>query len=117
MDTAVQRLGGVLASTHLTSPAGSGNFVQSKRTLPKAVSQDVNWKMRFGRKENKRLKMEREITKHYKVTIDSRHSYPVAPNLLDRQSEVDTPNTVWTADITYILTLEGWSYPVVVMDL
>ena len=56
-------------------------------------------------------------TKRYKVTTDSRHSYPVAPNLLDRQFEVDTPNTVWTADITYIWTLEGWSYLAVVMDL
>jgi len=56
-------------------------------------------------------------TKRYKVTTDSHHSYPVAPNLLDRQFETDIPNTVWTADITYIWTLEGWLYLAVVMDL
>jgi len=56
-------------------------------------------------------------TRRYKVTTDGRHNYPVAPNLLDRQFEVDRPNTVWTADITYIWTLEGWSYLAVVMDL
>lgn len=56
-------------------------------------------------------------TKHYTVTTDSRHSYPVAANVLDRQFETNSPNTVWTADITYIWTLEGWVYLAVVMDL
>ena len=65
----------------------------------------------------RKLGLKVKNTKRYKVTTDSRHSYPVAPNLLDRQFEVDTPNTVWTADITYIWTLEGWSYLAVVMDL
>jgi len=55
--------------------------------------------------------------KHYTMTTNSHHSYPVAPNLLDRQFETDSPNTVWTADITYIWTLEGWLYLAVVMDL
>ena len=65
----------------------------------------------------RKLGLKVKNTKRYKVTTDSRHNYPVAPNLLDRQFEVDTPNTVWTADITYIWTLEGWSYLAVVMDL
>ena len=65
----------------------------------------------------RKLGLKVKNTKRYKVTTDSRHSYPVAPNLLDRKFEVDTPNTVWTADITYIWTLEGWSYLAVVIDL
>jgi putative transposase len=56
-------------------------------------------------------------TKRYKITTNSRHSYPVASNLLDQQFEVDAPNSVWTADITYIWTLEGWLYLAAVMDL
>jgi len=65
----------------------------------------------------RKLGLKVKSPKRYKVTTDSRHNYPVAPNLLDRQFEVDTPNTVWTADITYLWTLEGWSYLAVVMDL
>ena len=34
----------------------------------------------------------------------------VADNTLDRQFEVDAPDTVWVTDITYIRTHEGWSY-------
>lgn len=51
------------------------------------------------------------------ATTDSKHDLPVAENLLDRQFDVDTPNTVWTADITYIPTDEGWLYLSAVMDL
>jgi len=65
----------------------------------------------------RKLGLKVKNTKRYKVTTDSRHSYPVAPNLLDQQFKVDTPNTVWTADITYIWTQEGWLYLAVVMDL
>lgn len=41
----------------------------------------------------------------------------VADNTLDRQFEVDAPDTVWVTDITYIKTHEGWSYLAVVIDL
>lgn len=41
----------------------------------------------------------------------------VADNTLNRQFEVDAPDTVWVTDITYIKTHEGWSYLSVVIDL
>jgi putative transposase len=41
----------------------------------------------------------------------------VADNTLDRQFEVDAPDTVWVTDMTYIRTHEGWSYLSVVNDL
>jgi putative transposase len=55
--------------------------------------------------------------KRYKVTTDSRHSFPVAPNLLDRNFDVSEPNKVWATDITYVWTFEGWLYLAVVVDL
>lgn len=55
--------------------------------------------------------------RRYKVTTDSKHQLPVAPNLLDRQFDTAAPDQAWTADITYIPTREGWLYLAVVMDL
>jgi transposase InsO family protein len=55
--------------------------------------------------------------KKFRPTTDSKHSHPVAPNLLDRQFETDAPNKVWVADITYIWTREGWLYLAVILDL
>ena len=51
------------------------------------------------------------------VTTDSRHSLPVAPNLLDQRFEATVPNQVWLADITYLPTSEGWLYLATVLDL
>lgn len=53
----------------------------------------------------------------FQVTTDSNHNQFVYPNLLERQFQVDEPNTVWVSDITYIWTLEGWLYLASVMDL
>jgi putative transposase len=51
------------------------------------------------------------------VTTDSKHSLPIAPNLLQRNFTPTLPNTVWTSDITYIATDEGWLYLTAVIDL
>ena len=51
------------------------------------------------------------------VTTDSKHALPIAPNLLNREFTVDTPDKVWTSDITYIATGEGWLYLAAVIDL
>lgn len=50
-------------------------------------------------------------------TTDSRHTEPVAPNLLARSFQAEAPNRVWVADITYLPTREGWLYLAVVLDL
>ena len=55
--------------------------------------------------------------RRYKATTDSKHSMPVADNLLNRQFTPGAPNRVWTGDITYIATGEGWLYLAVVLDL
>ena len=51
------------------------------------------------------------------VTTDSKHNLPIAPNILDRNFQPVQPNAVWTGDITYIQTDEGWLYLAVVIDL
>ena len=60
----------------------------------------------------------RSITKkRFVATTDSKHTFPVAPNLLDRKFKVDRQSKVWVSDITYIRTLEGWLYLTIIMDL
>lgn len=53
----------------------------------------------------------------FKVTTDSKHNRPVAPNLLARDFNAQSPNQKWAGDITYIWTQEGWLYLAVVLDL
>jgi transposase InsO family protein len=55
--------------------------------------------------------------RRFKVTTDSKHDLPIAPNHLDRQFSVDQVNRVYAGDITYIHTQEGWLYLAVVIDL
>ena len=55
--------------------------------------------------------------KKFKATTDSKHSHPVAPNLLERNFRADMPDQKWLADITYIPTREGWLYLAAVLDL
>lgn len=58
-----------------------------------------------------------KTVKKYRVTTDSKHSYPIAPNLLNRQFTVNEPNKVWVTDITYVKTRVGWRYLAVFIDL
>ena len=55
--------------------------------------------------------------RRFKVTTDSAHGLPVSPNLLERKFGVQEPNRVWTGDVTYVWTGEGWLYLAVVLDL
>ena len=55
--------------------------------------------------------------KKFKMTTDSKHNHPVAPNLLKQDFTATTVNEKWVSDITYIYTLEGWLYLAVILDL
>ena len=53
----------------------------------------------------------------FKTTTDSKHNWPVAPNILERNFTVREPNKIWVTDITYVWTWEGWLYLSFVLDL
>jgi transposase InsO family protein len=55
--------------------------------------------------------------RRFKATTDSKHTLPVADNVLDRHFEVDAPDVAWVTDITYVWTDEGWLYLAAVLDL
>ena len=53
----------------------------------------------------------------FKATTNSKHTLPVAENILGQQFKVTTPNKVWVSDITYVPTDEGWLYVAAHKDL
>lgn len=53
----------------------------------------------------------------YRVTTDSRHALPIAPNRLLERPDPTRVDEVWAGDITYLRTAEGWLYLSVVLDL
>lgn len=77
--------------------------------------------VRVGKQRLQRLMQKHGIRakgkKRFRVTTDSNHDLPIAPNLLNRQFTVDAPDKVWVGDITYIPTDEGWLFLAVVIDL
>lgn len=56
--------------------------------------------------------------KRFRVqTTDSAHTLPVAPNLVAQDFHSERPDEVWTSDITYVATAEGWLYVAAIKDL
>jgi len=68
---------------------------------------------RIRRKLGIRCKQKRK----FKATTDSKHTLPVAENILGQQFKVMAPNRVWVSDITYVPTDEGWLYVAAHKDL
>jgi len=58
----------------------------------------------------KKLGIRCKQKRKFKATTDSKHTLPVAENILGQQFTVTAPNKVWTSDITYVPTDEGWLY-------
>lgn len=75
----------------------------------------------IGRNRVARLMAEQGLVgqrpRAFRRTTDSKHGKPVAPNLVAQRFDVERPNELWAADITYIWTGAGWMYLAVVLDL
>ena len=76
---------------------------------------------RVGRKRVARLMQEKGLRarrkRRFRRTTDSKHSNPIAPNLLERCFEANAPDEVWVTDVTCIWTGEGWLYLAALVDL
>ena len=60
------------------------------------------------------------IRRRFRITTDSKHGHPVAPNLVARRfgvAQIGAVNRCWASDITYIDTQQGWLYLAVILDL
>jgi putative transposase len=75
----------------------------------------------YGRHQIEALMREHNITpkrrRKYRRTTNSDHNHLIAPNLVKQVFETETINRLWTSDITYIWTSEGWLYLAVVLDI
>jgi len=61
-----------------------------------------------------------EAIRKFKVTTtDSNHDLPIADRIFETENagSVMAPNQVWTGDITYVATEEGWLFLAVFLDV
>lgn len=58
-----------------------------------------------------------KTAKRFRATTDSKHSFAVSEDLLQRNFSPAATGQAWVSDITYIRTLAGWLYLTVVLDL
>ena len=88
---------------------------------PKIIQEfkDRGWKVGKNRvaKRMREMGLRSIIRGKFRVTTDSKHHFPVAPNLLERDFTADGPDKVWVSDITYLATCTGWLYLTVIIDL
>ncbi len=101
----------------------AASHAESRRTYGSPrVLRDLRAKgLWVSRKRVARLMRERGLAgrrqRRFRATTDSRHPFPVAPNVLMRAFQVEAPNIAWVTDITYVATQEGWLYLAVILDL
>lgn len=55
--------------------------------------------------------------RRYRITTDSDHALPIAPNILARHFNGWVPDRAWVGDVTYVATQEGWLYLAAILDL
>ncbi len=77
--------------------------------------------IRCGRKRVARLMREEQLrpkkARRFRRTTIATPEHPKADNVLDRQFSVESPDSAWAGDITYLWTREGWLYLAVLLDL
>lgn len=76
---------------------------------------------RTSRKRVARLRRELGLrtrySRRYRVTTDSNHRQPIAPNLLNRCFESDAADRIWVGDTTYLRAGSSWLYLAVLLDV
>lgn len=66
----------------------------------------------------KRLNLRCRSQRRFVRTTDSRHTHPIATNVLaQRFDQATSINQIWLADITYVDTGQGWLFVAAIKDL
>ena len=106
------------ASMHLKAAFAASYQSYGSRRLVVALRRQG---IQIGRYKARRMMRQAGLKTVWKPkfvhTTDSRHSLPIAENILARQFNPARPNTAFASDITYIRTGTGWLYLAIVLDL
>jgi putative transposase len=65
----------------------------------------------------KEMRLRSVLRKKYVITTDSKHSFPIANNVLDREFSSLKLGEKWISDITYIHVNDHWNYLTTIIDL
>jgi transposase InsO family protein len=57
------------------------------------------------------------LRRKFVATTDSKHTLPIAANVLERDFNSNELGTRWVSDITYIRVADHWNYLTTIMDL
>ena len=68
-------------------------------------------------REMKAMGLKCKTRRRFVATTDSRHSEPIAGNILSQNFIQNSPNRAWVSDITYLPVNGRWLYLVVFIDL
>ena len=82
----------------------------AERLQEELADNGVNTTVHRIKRLRKKLGIRCKQKRKFKVTTDSNHTLPVAPNLLGQKFNANRPNQIWVSDITYVPTDEGWLY-------
>ncbi len=102
-----------VAATHARSKARYGSPRVHRALRKRGVRVACKRVARIMRSQGLVAKQKRR----FRRTTDSKHSHPIAPNVLDRNFQPEALNESWAGDVTYIHTSEGWAYLAVLLDL
>jgi len=98
-------------------------FAESKERYgsPRITAELKKRGIKYNKKRIARLMwkngIEARIFRKYRNTTNSNHQREKSQNILGREFSRQRPNEVWTSDITYIRTGEGWLYLAAVLDI
>lgn len=97
-------------------------FYDSRETYGcvRIVKELIKMRIKVGKNRVSRLMRENGLRakaiRRIKRTTHSNHSRSVAPNVVNKDFSVHAVNRLWTSDITYVWTQEGWLYLTVILD-
>lgn len=99
------------------------HYKKSKRTygLPRILGAIRGQGLNVNKKRVARLMRENNIKaktkRRFKVTTVQNSKAAASENILNQNFTASSENKIWTGDITYLWTKEGWLYLAIVMDI